>query len=409
MSTNMASKLNITVSESTICCPEDHHEEFGSPTKEFLKAPESSPDPMYRFSVGKLPIWARKKVTTDVAHTRSTSVNEESVIQSPRGKWATKHADFDNDSENVLERFENDEEPDIGSVDKTKKLLFQKDEDNEEFEVNAIDAETLRKSHKELSLPSSPSADTSLMANEEEEESENTENKAESAKKKSFLHLVQSLSISENGSILRKQSSISNAWREGTTPVQKRKASSNVSIEKLIVTNQLHNILKNDTPVKSPNISSANLMKNIKDVVKKVIESPVEEKPRIMSEEISSSTKKINSRTGSLTKELIKESVGQVKEATDHLLVLFKRVSLDDDLDDNLRQELVSMMTSGAGDSLETLRLVQTQFGPGSGGGPSLDTRSQEEIKVAALENINRFLSQNVRSETELEAGSGSA
>lgn len=98
-----------------------------------------------------------------------------------------------------------------------------------------------------------------------------------------------------------------------------------------------------------------------------------------------------------------------MKEATDHLLVLFKRVSLDDDLDDNLRQELVSMMTSGAGDSLETLRLVQTQLGPGSGGGPSLDTRSQEEIKVAALENINRFLSQNVRSETELEAGSGSA
>ena len=94
-----------------------------------------------------------------------------------------------------------------------------------------------------------------------------------------------------------------------------------------------------------------------------------------------------------------------MKEATDHLLVLFKRVSLDDDLDDNLRQELVSMMTSGAGDSLETLRLVQTQLGPG----PSLDTRSQEEIKVAALENINRFLSQNVRSETELEAGSGSA
>ena len=95
-----------------------------------------------------------------------------------------------------------------------------------------------------------------------------------------------------------------------------------------------------------------------------------------------------------------------MKEATDHLLVLFKRVSLDDDLDDNLRQELVSMMTSGAGDSLETLRLVQTQLGPGA---PSVDTRSQEEIKAAALENISRFLSQNVRSETQVEAGSGSA
>ena len=97
-----------------------------------------------------------------------------------------------------------------------------------------------------------------------------------------------------------------------------------------------------------------------------------------------------------------------MKEATDHLLVLFKRVSLDDDLDDNLRQELVSMMTTGASDSLETLRLVQTQLGPGSGA-PSLDTRSQEEIKAAALENISRFLSQNVRSETKVEASTGSA
>ena len=105
---------------------------------------------------------------------------------------------------------------------------------------------------------------------------------------------------------------------------------------------------------------------------------------------------------------LLKESVSQVKEATDHLLVLFKRVSLDDDLDDNLRQELVSMMTTGASNSLETLRLVQTQLGPGSGA-PSLDTRSQEEIKAAALENISRFLSQNVRSETKVEASTGSA
>jgi len=404
MASNMASKLNITFSESTICCPDDHNEEFGSPTKEFLNAPDSSPDPMYRFSVGKLPIWARKKVTTEVEYSRD-SATDEIVIQSPRGKWATKNPDHDNDSENVLERFQNDEEPNIGSVDKTKKLLFQKEDDNEEFEVNAIDAETLRKSHKELSLPAS-SADTSVMANDDEEV-ENTENKAESAKKKSFLHLVQSLSIAEGGSIItRKQSSISNAWREGNTPVQKRKASTNDSIQKLITTNQLHTILKNDTPVKSPNISSTNLMKNIKDVVNKVIESPKAEKPKIVPEEVSSSAKKINSRTGNLTKDLIEESVSQVKEATDHLLVLFKRVSLDDDLDDNLRQELVSMMTSGAGDSLETLRLVQTQLGPGA---PSVDTRSQEEIKAAALENISRFLSQNVRSETQVEAGSGSA
>ena len=99
-------------------------------------------------------------------------------------------------------------------------------------------------------------------------------------------------------------------------------------------------------------------------------------------------------------------------------MVLFKRVSLDDDLDDNLRQDLMLMMSEGAGESLNTLRLVQT---PGQASEiisdsdseervtlkkfSSADPRSKEEIRDAALENIQRFLSKNVRSD-ELENAS---
>ena len=99
-------------------------------------------------------------------------------------------------------------------------------------------------------------------------------------------------------------------------------------------------------------------------------------------------------------------------------MVLFKRVSLDDDLDDNLRQDLMLKMSEGAGESLNTLRLVQT---PGQAPEiisdsdseeraalkkfSSADPRSKEEIRDAALENIQRFLSKNVRSD-ELENAS---
>lgn len=90
---------------------------------------------------------------------------------------------------------------------------------------------------------------------------------------------------------------------------------------------------------------------------------------------------------------LIQDAVTQVKTATDQLLVLFKRVSLDDDLDDNLRQELVTMMAGGAGASMDTLRLVAAPA-------PGLeDSRSKEEIRSSALENIRRFMKKNSKSE----------
>ena len=47
-----------------------------------------------------------------------------------------------------------------------------------------------------------------------------------------------------------KPSSISNAWRQGTTPVQKKQQL--VSIEKLLATNQLNSVLRGITPAKSP-------------------------------------------------------------------------------------------------------------------------------------------------------------
>ena len=79
--------------------------------------------------------------------------------------------------------------------------------------------------------------------------------------------------------------------------------------------------IKNEV-FKSPNISSTSLMKNIKDVVNKVIESPKAEKPKIIPEEVSSSTKKINSRTGNLTKDLIevRKDVFRGKEAILNIL-----------------------------------------------------------------------------------------
>merc|ERR1719391_1404588 len=179
--------------------------------------------------------------------TKSTAI----LVQSPRGKWANKAGETTNEVEDILKRFEDDEEPNVGSVDKTKKLLFQQDDDNEEFMVNAIDADTLRSSHKELNLP--PSEDSTTIAEDD------LENTLEDGLDKSICDEHKSCALNLNvteqeaTTVSRKLTSISNAWREGTTPVQQRK--NGVSIEKLLATNQLHALLKNISPDKSPQIS----------------------------------------------------------------------------------------------------------------------------------------------------------
>ena len=76
----------------------------------------------------------------------------------------------------------------------------------------------------------------------------------------------------------------------------------------------------------------------------------------------------------------IQETIGEVRRATEDLLLLFKRVSLDEDLEDSFRGEMMTMMTTGASDNMDVLRLVQDQ-----------DKRSQSEIAEAAMESIRNF------------------
>lgn len=73
------------------------NETFGSPPPEFLD-PNANPSPQsvgvdYRFSVGQLPLWAKKQINT------SSSANESSPVSSgvrslsvdlPKGRWAQR-------------------------------------------------------------------------------------------------------------------------------------------------------------------------------------------------------------------------------------------------------------------------------------------------------------------------------
>ena len=69
-----------------------------------------------------------------------------------------------------------------------------------------------------------------------------------------------------------------------------------------------------------------------------------------------------------------------MQRATEDLLLLFRKASLDEDLEDSLRGDMMVMMTEGAKDNIETLRLVKDQ-----------DKRTQSEIACAAMESIRDF------------------
>ena len=69
-----------------------------------------------------------------------------------------------------------------------------------------------------------------------------------------------------------------------------------------------------------------------------------------------------------------------MQRATEDLLLLFRKVSLDEDLEDSLRGDMMVMMSEGAKDNIETLRLVKDQ-----------DKRTQSEIACAAMESIRDF------------------
>jgi len=88
-----------------------------------------------------------------------------------------------------------------------------------------------------------------------------------------------------------------------------------------------------------------------------------------------------------LSRQLAQRCGAKMQEAADDLVKLYKRVSLDDDLDDALRSELLSQLSAGASSTSATLRLV---CGEGE--------RSQGEIATAAMASINQFLSKQSQS-----------
>eukprot|EP00092_Neocalanus_flemingeri_P048721 GFUD01055708.1.p1 GENE.GFUD01055708.1~~GFUD01055708.1.p1 ORF type:complete len:275 (-),score=58.93 GFUD01055708.1:24-848(-) len=59
-----------------------------------------------------------------------------------------------------------------------------------------------------------------------------------------------------------------------------------------------------------------------------------------------------------LSRQLAQRCGAKMQEAADDLVKLYKRVSLDDDLDDTLRGELLSQLSAGASNTAATLRLV---------------------------------------------------
>ena len=77
---------------------------------------------------------------------------------------------------------------------------------------------------------------------------------------------------------------------------------------------------------------------------------------------------------------LLQAKLGDVQRATEDLLLLFRKVSLDEDLEDSLRGDLMVMMSEGANDNIDTLRRVKDQ-----------DKRTQSEIASAAMESIRDF------------------
>jgi len=67
-----------------------------------------------------------------------------------------------------------------------------------------------------------------------------------------------------------------------------------------------------------------------------------------------------------LSRQLAERCGAKMQEAADDLVKLYKRISLDDDLDDTLRGELLSQLTAGASLTAGTLRLVTgDEGGPG--------------------------------------------
>merc|ERR1719219_1747655 len=110
--------------------------------------------------------------------------------------------------------------------------------------------------------------------------------------------------LSADEDIVMKPSSISNAWRQGTTPVQKKQQL--VSIEKLLATNQLHSVLRGISPAKSPVLPSKKLT---------ALKPLDREEPAGELTELEELARAVNntpgdSKTSALSRELIRDKLG---------------------------------------------------------------------------------------------------
>ena len=209
------------------------NEEFGSPPPELLGLDElegqlDTED--YRFSVGKLPSWAKVSAVAvmDKSPQSSPIMSLDMKENVPRGKWATrKHAI----------QFGEDETGDVSTIHKSpRKTLFDEtdglfDGRNDEFKVNAMDIDELRKSvrkqkyrdnlvesvynHEYLEDDEEVASDDYIQLNNTQNEDIQSEDRQEMFFKSSFASLSSPTDT--------KVGTLSNAWREGNTPVQLRK------------------------------------------------------------------------------------------------------------------------------------------------------------------------------------------
>ena len=340
MTSVMLSKLGESSEEakaSQAQSQQDAGEEFGSPPEDFLipdlaVSPETARPPDFRFSVGKLPAWAR-----------NTRPAQTEAPLTPRGKWASQGR---GDPPHILERREDqedeveqeedeedeedegDEEPE-GTMEAKKTLFltsnFHEECDcsgpSEEFQVNATDLETLRKSQRKMSIPSlgeteeyggEGGEDTSMDLLTEDTadgswcppDIKEPEDEEESPTNPRCLDSLGFLSGDDN--IVMKPSSISNAWRQGTTPVQKKQQQL-VSIEQLLATNKLNSVLRGITPAKSPLLAKQKFT-DLKTLDRSETAEPAEELTEL--EEISQGSIKTlgDAKTGGLSRELIRVS-----------------------------------------------------------------------------------------------------
>merc|ERR1712179_663760 len=82
-----------------------------------------------------------------------------------------------------------------------------------------------------------------------------------------------------------------------------------------------------------------------------------------------------------LSHSLVQACSDKIQEVADQLVMVYKRVSLDDALDDNERRDLLSQLSEGAALASNSLSLLKDQ-----------DDRSQGEIATSAMNTINWYL-----------------